>query len=483
MLNRKLLEVLNHLTAAELKQLRLFLTSPFFNNSVQADEIVRLYDYIILHNAREGSTPLSKEVVFKMFFPDKQFRKNVKTPLDALASSLFGLVRRFLAQIELGEERREVTEHLALARFYRKFSFEERFWQTMQAMRKMQQDSPWRDAKHYFNQFQIEDEEHLFRGLHNSFEDDTNLNAVNKNLDLYYSILKSEYFCTLAYQKRIAQIDKFPEDILMDSVKSLSSEGGVLDVPINRIYSLLTDVLQKDDSGEMLLPVEETLELYRDQITFEEFKNFKAYIRFLWLRQYRKWGNERSLYHSFDIYCEHLGKGYLYFDGMIPYSTLRNLVIISLKLGEFDWVKNFLDTHPPERICGTRYPVEAHSLNMAEYYFYLKEYEEALERLVYRPFENPKLGILADMILVKIYYETQNDLLDARMKALDQKVRRSRLSQETKNLYYNFLKKLDKIIKYGWQTKSSKRVRLIEEIRTMPDIIGREWLLEKLGNG
>ncbi len=82
--------------------------------------------------------------------------------------------------------------------------------------------------------------------------------------------------------------------------------------------------------------------------------------------------------------------------------------------------------------------------------------------------------------MIKIYYETQDELLESRMKALDQKVRRSKLSRETKNRYYNFLKKLDKIIKYGWQKNNPKRARLIEEIKTTPEIATREWLLEKL---
>ncbi|MBK8192877.1 MAG: hypothetical protein IPK76_06635 [Lewinellaceae bacterium] len=188
-----------------------------------------------------------------------------------------------------------------------------------------------------------------------------------------------------------------------------------------------------------------------------------------------------SLHNNFDIYRRHLSEGYFYIDNLIPHTTFRNLVIFGLKLGEYDWVKNFLDTHPPERIGSTRYPAEIHSLNYAEYYFYLKKYDEALEHLVYKLFENPTVSILADVLLIKIYYETQNDLLETRMKALDQKVRRSKLGKEVKNRYLTFLRKLDKIIKYGWQKKSPRRLQLIDEIKSAPEIIAREWLLEQLG--
>ncbi|MCB0575861.1 MAG: hypothetical protein KDC61_14995, partial [Saprospiraceae bacterium] len=158
----------------------------------------------------------------------------------------------------------------------------------------------------------------------------------------------------------------------------------------------------------------------------------------------------------------------------------RNLTIIGLKLGEVEWVKNFLDRHPPERICSTRYPAEVCNLNMAEYHFYLKQYDEAQEMLSYKLFENPVFSILSDVLLVKIYFETQNELLEFRMKALDQKVRRAKLSQGEKNRYLNFLRKLDKIVKYTWQPRNNKREKLIEEIKSTREIIAREWLLEKL---
>lgn len=100
--------------------------------------------------------------------------------------------------------------------------------------------------------------------------------------------------------------------------------------------------------------------------------------------------------------------------------------------------------------------------------------------VVYRLFENPVLSILADLLLIKIYYETEDELLHSRMKALDQKVRRSKLTPPVKNRYLNFLRKLDKIVKYGSPKRANRLARLLEEIRTEPEIVAREWLLEQL---
>lgn len=480
MLNRKLFEVIAHLTTPEKKRLRQFLASPYFNNGSRADDLLRLYDRILKYGADEAHPALSKKVVFELLFPGKPFLEKVKSPLDALTSDLFGLVRQFLTQVDREKDTTVVAEHLALAKFYRKFSYEERFWKTMETLRTLQQESPLRDTQHYFWQFQIEEEEHRFRGIHNSFDDDANLNAVHRNLDLYYSSLKLEYACSLIYQKQSAQMEKLYADPITRLILELSAEGGELDVPINRIYQLLLIALQNPEEAVLLESIETLLNQYKSQIQGEKFKNLKALMRFLSVREYWKSGDDKALRYTFNIYKEHLELGYFYIDQQIPFTTYRNLVIFSLKLKEFAWTKKFLHTHPPEAICGTRYPAEVHSLNVAEYHFYLKEYDLALSALVYKLFENPTISIAVDLLIIKIYYETHNDMLESRMKALDQKIRRSKLSRKTKNRYHNFIKMLDKIIRYGWQSNSPKRAKWAEEIKNTPEIIAREWLLEKL---
>ncbi len=189
MLNRKLLEVLRRLTSAEKSRLRQFLLSPYFNATPKSQDLIRLYDLIIAHGAKEDHPALAKAAVFPLFFHDRVFEEKAKSPLDSLTTELFAMIRRFLLQKEQEHESNEVQEHLVMAKFYRKYALEEWFWQSLQQARKSQVGSVERDTTYFFNQFKIEDEELQFRGLYNSFEDDTNLYAVQENLDKFYSIL------------------------------------------------------------------------------------------------------------------------------------------------------------------------------------------------------------------------------------------------------------------------------------------------------
>lgn len=480
MLNRKLLEVLQRLTNPQKKRLRQFLESPYFNNGYNAGDVLRLYDLIVLYHANEEHPALSYEIVFRQFFPNRPFREKTKSPLDSLASELYRLVRHFMGQAEMEREQGDIYEFLAMARFYRKFALEDRFWQLMDSTRKTQQASPLRDASHYYDQYRIAEEELSFRGLYNTFEDDTNLNAAQENLDIFYSILKLEFACAMEYQKRQAQIDNIPPALLLEEVLHHANESGPFDVPANRIGRKIIGLLQNQPSEKPLEALQDMLTEYQPQISPEKFNNLQAYYRILWVKHYHQTGNEHSLQRNFEISCHHLEQGFFYVDGMIPIHTFRNLVTFGLALKKFDWVKGFLVNHPPERIAGTRFAAEIHSVNTAELRFALKNYESALDCLIYRSFENPIFSILSDLLLVKIYFETRNELLESRMKALEQKVRRSKMSQEIKNRYFNFLKKLHKVIRYGWQKRGSKHDQLMSEIKNTPEIVAREWLLEQL---
>lgn len=480
MLNRKLLEVLSRLLPEEHKRLRIFLESPYFNFHRNPDEVLRLYDYIVCRGVDEEHPELSKEAVFQHFFPGKPFLEHEKSPLDTLTSDLFGLVKRFLAQQEWERTDAPRQELLTLLGFYREFGLEERFWQTIQALQKKQENTAIRDADYYFNQFTLEAEISHFRNLFNTFEDDANLSNAHRNLDLYYGIVKLEYFCALSYQYKLSQISVAPDIAQIQSILQMQEEESSFGYVLIKIYKLVLTLIREPENEAAFSIFADLLKEHEHRIVKERYRDLQAYYRFFWARRYYKSGDEFSRSQMFEVYKEHFEKGYFYIGDKITINGLRVLNSFALKLGQFEWAKNVLDDHPPERICATRYPAEAHNLNFGEYHFYRKEYEEAKAKVAYRPFENPQLSILADVLLIKIYFETQDELLDYRMKALDQKVRRTKMAPLVKERYYNFLKKLDKVIKYSWQKKSPKRLKLIDEIKSIPEIIEREWLLEKL---
>ena len=482
MLNRKLLEVLNRLNQAERKRLRLLLQSPYFNGTQQTENLVGLYDYIMQFDAEEKHPQLDKAIVFQHFFPGKPFLEGQKNTLDGLMSKLFALVRTFLAQerLQINAYETEYRELFAWLQFCRKYGLEERFWQVVQALKKLQEDRSYKDAEYFHRQFKLAEEIAAFKTLSNSVQDDANIGTTSIYLDTYYSILHLEMACALQYQQHLSQSGLLYDETQMEAILAIARKGGFEHLPLIELYQLIFKLLSTPDNEQLHDEFEKALERYKSLIPMETMCNLSAYQRHFWVRYYIKSGLPFYRQKLFDLYKEHFEEGYFYIDGSINVTSLRMLVVFALKLGQFDWVKQVLDQHPPERICGTRYPAEAYNLNLAEFYFYKKEYPQAAEKLQYRLFENPHFSILVDVLLIKIYVETEDELLESRMKALEQKVRRIKLSAESKTRYTNFLKKLDKIIRHFWQKKSNQYEKMTRELKSTPQIIEREWLLEKL---
>ncbi|MEL6970170.1 MAG: hypothetical protein AAFO02_08370, partial [Bacteroidota bacterium] len=130
------------------------------------------------------------------------------------------------------------------------------------------------------------------------------------------------------------------------------------------------------------------------------------------------------------------------------------------------------------RMTGTKYPNEAHSLCVAELHFHQGNLTEAQDKLVYRNFENINYSILADILLLKIYFVTKNALLNSRAAALSQKVRRSKITPAHKKQYLNFLKLLGQIEKLRWKNSPKGKLRVKQRLQEVTPLIERAWLLQ-----
>jgi hypothetical protein len=480
MLHRKLLEILSRLPAVDHKRLRLFLSSPYFNTGYLAPKLIELYDYVMEHQADEASSSLDKQKVAAVFYPEKPFREKEKGPIDHLASHLFQLVRDFLYQRSQDLKASEAKKLLNLAEFYREHSLEERFAQTMQGIVKTQAAPAIKDSEYFWLHYEIDMEIASFKSWFTTFEDDFNTTALHHNLDSFYTLLKLENLCTHLYEKTISKPSAAPNKALSEAVLHLPEDDPIMETPLARCYRLVYDLLDNEHDEDKLKALETLLDQHRREIPAEKFYNLQAYYRYFWNRLYASRGINVTE-QIFNLYKHQLETGSLYNKGQIHTTVFRVMIQFSLRNKAYDWTKEFFTKHQPEMISGTRYPQEFYNLNYAEYHFARKEYDAASEKLNFLSFENTYYSLQVDVLLIKIYFETQDELLEPRMRAFEQRVRRSRVGPEFKERYFNFLKKLDKIIKYGWQKNSPKRQKLIEEIRTASAIVEREWLLEKLG--
>lgn len=479
-MNRKLLEILKRLDAREIKRLRHFLQSPYFTYGLSSQEIILLFEHIIRYGADADAPQLDKRRVSLRLFPDKPYNENGKSPIDTLTSDLFRLTKKFLFVSEAERDSSEVMYELPVARFYRKCGLEERFWKSVQYMRSVSDAEPRQDERYFLDRYFVEEEVHTFKTFFSSTEDDANIGSKAFYLEQFFGIARMDTACILNLQRQRVEFQEAHTQELGNELIRLIRGGVFHHNGLAETYLLVFDIINNPDKPELVERLRERLEAQKQDFPIAHLKNLMAYLRIFFIRKYQKSGHPSDFAEYFNLISQHLDEGFLYYDDRILAPLLRNLIHSGLRLGYFDKVREILETHPPERIGGTRHPDEIYNLLHALYYFARKDYANAEKHLVQCSFDDVHFNIQAEILQIKIYYETNSDLLDYRIKALQQKVRRSRMAKEFKERYFALLNKILLLMKYGWEKKSPKRAKLLEEIRNTPGLLEKDWLISHL---
>jgi len=293
--SRKLLEVIRCLPPEEVKRLRLFLTSPYFNQSYNARQLTELFERIVASGSDENHPDLDKALLSNIYFPAKPYRENAKNPIDSMASDLFRLLRRFILQEELERESGAAREHLAMARFYQKQNLEERFWQTVESGRKTLEAETKRDDRHYLNAFYLEMEVASFESAFNSYTDDANLRASHRYLDLFFAQQKLDLACSLYFQQQRSAIEPTEEIRLARMLIEHIPDLPYLKTPVVSLYLLVLRLLNNPGDDEAFSGFAELLDRHREETPMLHYRNLQAYYRFFVGRRYLTRG-EKKIY-------------------------------------------------------------------------------------------------------------------------------------------------------------------------------------------
>jgi len=480
MINRKLLEIIDLWSKEEQKEFHIFLSSPYFNKGVQAPVLLQLYALILKYNANPTSPKLQKESVSRHLWKSSEFNKKDQNRLDQLGTRLLALAEQFIAQQDYESTLSEARKLIPLLRFYRKKHLEARFLQTSQAVRKALNHSVFRDSRYYYDEFELFLEVTNNSTPFSTTKKELGVDRADQALDNFYASVKLEMEVTKRVQARLFNAQHKPSPLL-DAVRAwipLAGEG----VPV--LVHLQDEILKKYEmppSAEAALALEKEIYAARHLFPDELAKYLFTCSRGILLSLWHKHNDPQVRSQLFAAMERQLAEGYVFIDGKLSTTSLRVFLTISLDLGKTDWARQLLEDFPPERIFGTKYPVEYCKLNWAYYFFHIQDYDKAEKHITHSNFEYQLFGLMAEIQLLKIYYETKNVLLETRMEALQMRVRRSTITGIWKKRLANFLKYLGKIEKLRYLKNKKLQLKTLHEIQSSKEeITEKSWLLEKL---
>jgi hypothetical protein len=474
--NSKLLGVLSIFEKDELDRLLDFIRSPYFNNSYNADRYLTLLEYLASHpDIVENDAALTMEIVYAKVFPNEPFKKG---KLEKIMSGLLSLIFEFISHEYPSEYH---LKELRIASFFRKRGHEKIFWSFIQKTQKALKKKKM-NLKYFQEKLELEEEIETFYEINNTRSDELNISSTIENLDIFFILKRLIYTVSLLAQNRHIKLDVLPTVKLIDSLEPLILREEYLKVPTLQVYLKAYQVLRfrKKERNPFLKDYREALEKHKDVFPPMELKSLQAILRIIATGQYNN-VEKSEIRELFELFREHLVKGYLYYGGKIYPSTLNTITIIGSRCNEFDWVESFLKKHR-KKIVSSKNTEEVYRLNFAYLYFYKNDYEEAMNYLD-ENYQDLYYKIMAKKLEIMIYFMIDSPLLESKMEAYKVLVFRyskSKMPGDKAEIFNRFIDILRQII-HPKTYKNTKRLsKILEKVKENTQISEREWLLDIL---
>lgn len=474
----KLFKLLQLFTKEELTQIRLFLQSPFFVKGYKNSRLLVLFEVLVqsLNNKEEK---FDLEEIYQTVFPNESI---ISGKLEKEISKLFKLIEQFIEFKFSDEHYDEKTRLLAQASFFRQRNATNFFQSKIKRAQKKIEKSSSKDASYFYSQYLLEKEVELYNSQFNTRLDDLNLPSTLVKLDVFFFYNRLKSTVSLLAQNIHTKVEYTSAIQLIELSESLLREAEYLQIPIIQVYFKAYQLLKSygEEDQQIFKEFKQLLTEHSKTISENELKSLQTLLRIYSVSQYNSGKNE-YLKESFKLYQEHLEAGYLYYENKIIPPTLKSIVTLGLRLGEHEWVYEFLKGHR-QKIAGTHQPKEVYNSNLAYYYFQTGVYEKALD-LLSDEYEDYYYKIGGKRMEIMIFYEQQSSLLEHRIDAFKMfifRISKKNLPPRSKQASNNFIDILKAII----NPKTLKNETRIEKIRNSifekKVVADKEWLLQKL---
>ncbi|MEM9824357.1 MAG: hypothetical protein AAF985_24945, partial [Bacteroidota bacterium] len=315
---------------------------------------------------------------------------------------------------------------------------------------------------------------------------DLSIQRKQNQLDQFYLSEKLKDACEMLIRSRILKVNysnPMLERLLKEVEQNLRQYEAV--APL-MVYYYLYQLIKMEERPYYFQALE-VIRKYEAQLRKVEMQNIYNYLQNYCIVQTNK-GSRTFLQQSFELYQKQLEKKLLMDkDGFLLEWHYKNIVAIVMRLGEMDWVKNFIETYrhelPPEVM------ENAYTFNLAAYYYATHQLEKVQQLLIQVEYKDIRYSLAAKSLLLRTYYDLQEyDALQSLVKSFREYLRRHKLIPDQRRKAFLRLLQLTKVASQIQSAmpfqRAKKTKRQILELRTdiekSKELINREWLIGKV---
>ncbi len=402
----KLYQILEAFNSYELNRLDRFIRSPYFNKNP-----VWIHFFEILHKAIKSKkeNPPPKQSVWSSLFPDmpyddKRFRK-ITNDLLQLVMNFMSVEKHQSAPLEKAKDLLSLIRDKEITPLYNS---------SIKVSQRFTERHYYRNADYFYYRFYLdktifEMRNTLDNRLVKADSNETSLSQIMAHLDYFYLAEKLKYYSIILTWGKMYRRE---ENILfMDEILQYVKENDFVSVPSIALYYYIVLLLKESENEENYFEYKKLLAGYLHLFPTEEQRELYEHLINFSIRRLNS-GNKAFLFESFENYKLGLENGFLYVKGKLSPFLFKNIVTAGLRLQEYDWVKSFIEDYASKLTPDVQ--SSAVSYNLANLYFYKKQYAQVLRLLQEVEISDMYYNLGAKTLLMATYYETEEwDVLES----------------------------------------------------------------------
>lgn len=463
MKNSKLIALLSTFNAEDWRWFSKFIKSPYFNSR---EELLPFAEYLRKLAPDFKEKQIEKEKVFQKLYPKKKFDEKW---LGHLMNYLLKLAERFLAQRKLEEQEPLFNNSLLKSLVERQLSKHYRHYE--QKSNKLLEKWRLKNKDAYLYNYQLADIGNNHFMSQNLRQYDPSLQLATDRLDQFYFLNKIKNSCEMLSRMDLVE-SSYQSHFITEVIDHVSSVEN--SYPLTLVYAQAYDAIKTGETATFET-LRKSLQEHKKEIPATEKEFIYSYaINICNDKMVKNIDAKFYTEQCLELYLEGIEEGFLLDRERLSPWHFKNVVKLAMNLKRYDFTEQFIQENYHK--LEPEFQEDALHFNLADLHYQRGNYQKAQEHLLQVEYSDIFYALGARALLLKIYYETQEDeALISLLASFSIYLRRNKkVSSVFREAYLNFTSLLTQINK----ATKDKIPAIIEKINNTNRVINRRWLLQ-----
>ena len=461
-----LLKTFNTLTKKNIRELRKFVRSPFFN---QRADVIALFDYLAIAK-KDPSQNLQKEFVFSKILPGQPYDDH---RMRLAMYFLLKQINHYLSYTEFFAD--EVSEKVHLCRAFRQRGLEKQFEKTLSAAQKQHRQSPLRNIQHHYQNYQLHLERYAFDHQQRR-SGQMNLQELSDELTTFYLADILRHSCTILTHQRMSGQDYHQP--FLEKVLEEVERGAYEDIPAVAVYYHAYRALREKSGEAHFQSLRQLITTHWQAFPPSEIRDIYLLAINYCIRQLNR-GEKQFIREAFELYRPGLAQGILLEEGILSKFTYNNVMMLGLALEGWEWVAHFLEEY--KSLLPRKERENIYRYNQAIYHFRKPDYGKAMQLLQRVEFRDVQYNLNARRMLLRMYYELgEYEALESLLDSFRTFIHRRKDLGYHRDHYLNLIRFVRKILRHH-PNDPDFMGKVRSEVEEAEALAEKAWLLEQLG--